>query len=328
MRASVTAHGAAPRRHASRSDGHDWWTRIGPLDRAPGSPLPDLVATAIAEVDILATPPLPVATLPIGPHTHRYPRVQTGLRGKIVPMDRTPANKAVLDRLLAIQKQLSAVHGGGAALSNSSKGTEREDFVRGFLEQVMPPSYRFGWGDITDRDGSQSGQLDVVVENALFPSFPLIGGGTRLFLAEGVAAAIEVKSDLSAQWAQVLETARALSKVKRRWGKGSAIGDPPSERIPLFAVGYRGWSKVDTIVEHLLNEGKDLVDGILVIDPCLGAATLAGWGTTTVAEEFTQRTEGPLAMLLFLDCMYQQTRKVVATAASPLLYGGLAWMSF
>ncbi len=79
-------------------------------------------------------------------------------------------------------------------MSDSSKGSEREHFIDLFLKEVFPPSYRFGTGDALDSAGNKSGQLDVVVELTFFPSLPALGGGSRLYLAEGVAAVIEVKS--------------------------------------------------------------------------------------------------------------------------------------
>ena len=56
-----------------------------------------------------------------------------------------------------------------------------------------------GTGDATDAGGNRSGQLDVVVEYPFAPSLPLGVGTTRLYLAEGVAAVVEVKSDAAGQ---------------------------------------------------------------------------------------------------------------------------------
>jgi hypothetical protein len=92
-------------------------------------------------------------------------------------------------------------------MSGASRGREREHFLELFLYQVFPPTFRFGSGDIMDRRRVRSGQLDFVVEYPFLPSFLLVGPGPRLYLAAGVAAVIEVKSDLQRQWGR----SRALS---------------------------------------------------------------------------------------------------------------------
>ena len=50
-------------------------------------------------------------------------------------------------------------------MSNDSKGFERELFTRQILGQALPPTFRVGAGEVTDTDGTLSGQLDVVIEN-------------------------------------------------------------------------------------------------------------------------------------------------------------------
>jgi hypothetical protein len=75
-----------------------------------------------------------------------------------------------------------------------------------------------------------------------------------LYLAEGVAAAIEVKSDLGKQWSEVKATASKLAKLRRNFGKTeSARNRHPPAVIPLIVVGYKGWQKPDTIKKKLKN---------------------------------------------------------------------------
>jgi hypothetical protein len=109
-------------------------------------------------------------------------------------------NAHLVERLTAVQDALLALHRGGGPLSSSSKGREREHFIGEFLRKVLPPVHRFGSGDIIDSAGQKSGQADIVVEHPLLPSLPHPGGKVRMYLAESVAAVIEVKSDLSSQW--------------------------------------------------------------------------------------------------------------------------------
>lgn len=155
-------------------------------------------------------------------------------------------------------------------MSAASKGAEREGFLREFLRACHPPVYRFGTGDITDSAGHRSGQADVVVEYPFAPSLTL-SEDARLYLAESVAAVIEVKSDVAKQWAEVEATAKSIGSVTRSYSGGMvAFGklnaDVIKGSIPVIAVGYTGWAKLETLREHV---STGTVDGILVIDQSL-----------------------------------------------------------
>jgi len=122
-------------------------------------------------------------------------------------------NEHVRNRVEALQKLLIQAHGGGDCLSSASKGGERQDFIDLVLRNVIAPPFRFGSGDITDLSGATTGQLDIVIEYGGSISFSLIpGSNTRLYLAEGVCAVIEVKSDVEAQWGEVIKTAKRLRR--------------------------------------------------------------------------------------------------------------------
>lgn len=180
-------------------------------------------------------------------------------------------NKFLKSRLTAIQKQLISVYEGGDGLSSSSKGSEREIFINYFLAGIMPPVYRFGFGDITDVEGNKSGQVDIVVENQFFPSIPMVGAfSPRLYLAEGVLAALEVKSDISKQLDEAEDTAKKIKELKKSPESvnayaGTFAEDKINGEIPVFAVGYKGWNSIDKVKENLAK--KESIDGILVIDP-------------------------------------------------------------
>ncbi|PDS69220.1 DUF6602 domain-containing protein [Rhizobium phaseoli] len=180
-------------------------------------------------------------------------------------------NVHLLTRMAGIQQQLLAGHATGLSMSSSSKGREREEFINGFLSRVFPTSFRFGTGDITDTHGRRSGQLDVVIEYPFGPSLPAIGGGeVRLYLAESVAAVIEVKSNLQNQWQEVESTARQLSPLVREFGGVISVGRPPPEqRIPIVAVGYEGWKSLETLKSKV--ESSE-IDAALIIDGGLFAS--------------------------------------------------------
>jgi hypothetical protein len=184
------------------------------------------------------------------------------------------ANQHLVQRLTGIQAILKAVCTAGATLSSATKGTERATFIDEFLSKVLPPHYRFGDGDATDQDGHRSGQLDVVIEYPWIPSLPVVGATrSRLYLAEGIAAVIEVKSNLAKQWQEVLQTASQLEPLRRKYKGGLTAGWQPTERIPLFAAGYTGWKTIDVLKKHLA-DGP--IDGILVIDPGLFVSAKEG----------------------------------------------------
>src|SRR5215216_3617373 len=119
-------------------------------------------------------------------------------------------NPYLTSRLAGIRKSLIANYRAGANLPSGVIGGERETLLEKYLQEVLPPLYRFGRGAITDREGRLSGALDLVMELPFAPNFPMPAADQRLYLAESVAAVIEVKSNLSSQWAEVEKTVAAV----------------------------------------------------------------------------------------------------------------------
>ncbi len=234
-------------------------------------------------------------------------------------------NQAIKTRIDGVFNVLSSSFHSGAELSSATKGTERELFVSAFLSQVFPPHYRFSSGDVTCHSNDRSGQIDIVLEFPRGFSLPFHADGPRLFFAEGVAAAIEVKSDLVGQWSEVVETGKKLRKVKRRFdpdyyeamaaelecGKLSYDGDAKllasqlrsrgnfpnraGQTIPLFAVGFNGWKSQEKLEEKLL---CGVVDGIFVVESQLFASSIGpSFGS------------GSYSMLMFLEMLEDQLLK-------------------
>jgi hypothetical protein len=179
-------------------------------------------------------------------------------------------NEHILQRLEGIQAVLNGVHHGGGRLTSASKGHERAAFIDSYLSMVFPSPFRFGTGDATDSEGRRSGQLDVVVEFPFAPSLHIGCGSPRLYLAEGIAAVIEIKSDLSGQWDEAVRTANQLHPLRRNFDMREIItvedAPPPTAEIPLFVVGYTGWSTIETVREKASTPG---IWGILNINPGL-----------------------------------------------------------
>jgi hypothetical protein len=216
----------------------------------------------------------------------------------------------LLKRLAGVQKSLCGAYESGAGMSTASRGREREQFIDLFLSRLLPPGYRFGSGDAIDTRGFRSGQLDVVVEFTFLPSLPAIGGSTRLYLAEGVAAVVEVKSDLAKQWNEVEATSAALRRLERQFHvPGFTPYGPPPKQIPLFAIGYTGWRQLDTVREKA-NSG--VVDGLLVID--------AGLFSTRADFPNGLWAQGSMALWGLISALHYCTLSVVINAFSPLEY--------
>lgn len=198
-------------------------------------------------------------------------------------------------RLMGLLSQLWSSYQASAPMSAASKGFERELFVSGLLGQVFPNHYRFASGDVVDRQGQSSGQVDIVLEYPSGFSFPVYPDGPRLFLAESVACIIEVKSDLTSQWDQVLKKESKVADLRRRFTKqileelaegflsgDVAInpGDDPESlaatakrlagyldsdvaSVPFYVVGFQGWQDESLVQEKISGHS---IDGVFQIE--------------------------------------------------------------
>lgn len=172
-------------------------------------------------------------------------------------------NADLMQRLEGIREILVAQYRGGTHMSSASKGLEREIFVNEFLLKVFPPNTRFGTGDIIDANGSRSGQMDIVVEMSFHPSFPLCAGGAvRLYLAEGVAAVLEVKSNLASKWKEVESVVERVRQLKRSYKPSIPY------TIPVFAVGFTGYKTLRNPKKRLnTTEPHCRPTAVLVLEP-------------------------------------------------------------
>ena len=221
-------------------------------------------------------------------------------------------NSHVIQRLEGIRNILNGVHQASAPLSASSRGQERQAFVDHFLANVLSPVYRFGTGDATDPNGNRSGQLDVVIEFPFSPTLPSVGGSpaTRLYLAEGVAAVIEVKSNAMNQWTEAVMTASQLAQVQRSFSGTMTFGaPPPPPNIPLFVVGYTGWKKIETLSSQLA--ANPAIAGILIIDSGLFVCNQA-YGNVTAT--------GPHSLWGLISILHLTTTLLQGAGTQPINY--------
>lgn len=184
----------------------------------------------------------------------------------------------------------------GSKMSSASKGTERELFISEILSRVFPPHFRFTSGDVVDTKKHKTGQVDIVLEKPIGYSFPQTATGPRLFLAENVAAIIEVKSNIQTQWKEVLDSSAKVANLRRSYSNElylkilaqielgmtdisnindkeklkrsvkAQINNPDNigkPRIPYFAIGFKGWKKDSTVISKLLDER---IDGIFILE--------------------------------------------------------------
>lgn len=185
-------------------------------------------------------------------------------------------NKFIMQRLQGIIDSLKSVHTGGQEISNCTKGTERELFVNQVLNNIIAPPFRIGTGDITDSQENKSGQCDIIIEYSNSISFPnILPSAPRLYLAEGVCAVIEIKSNLKDQWAQVVDSSSKVAKLRGSFKNGifsdglnMNIGCGVTDlSIPYFVVAYQGWTEIKTVRDHLNNNSH--IMGILILNPVM-----------------------------------------------------------
>ncbi|KAB7782176.1 DUF6602 domain-containing protein [Methylorubrum populi] len=201
-------------------------------------------------------------------------------------------NEHVAHRLAGVLNSLASTYQSTSGFASASTGAARSEFIQKFLKQSLPPAFRIETsGQITDASGTISGEIDIVLESTLFPTMPVVGSEAgRLHFAEGVGAALEIKSDLAGQWDEAIRTGRRLKQLRRNYTGGlfgsrvsggahfvipaiAAGGEyrtikeyPLKNTVPYFIVGYAGWSRLETIVAKLA-EHEEIVDGILQISP-------------------------------------------------------------
>ena len=220
-------------------------------------------------------------------------------------------------RIEGIRSHLLACYEESSLASSSSKGQEREVFVREFLAKMFPPIFRFGSGEVTDSAGNRSGQLDVVIEYPFLPSLPAIAGSTRLYLAEGVASVVEVKSDISNQWNEVERTAKSLRTVRRNEATGGMFEDDVIDLadIPLFAVGYHGFKTDEPLIDRVLSDNG--VDAILQVDEF---AFVSLWDYNPKSGSGPQVVRGPKAFWKFTTTLYRMISNIQAATFDMNVY--------
>ncbi len=144
-------------------------------------------------------------------------------------------------------------------------GYSREHFVKEILSSFLPKSVIVGSGEIIDGKGKRSGQQDVIIYRA---DFPVITSLTPVgaYLAEGVLATIEVKSDISTGEPNLYSAFRNVQKVLSLEKAAEVINGTDAEvrklqelnSIKTYIVGYSGWKNSNSLMEHYRIAGNQV----------------------------------------------------------------------
>jgi hypothetical protein len=179
-------------------------------------------------------------------------------------------------RLKRISANFKSAYADSAGYVSPVAGREREVFVHGFLEGLLPASLRIGAGVITDASGRATGQVDVVIELPMSVSFPIVGEN-RHYLADTVGAAIEVKSDLYSQWDKAKAKAADVKQLARIKVEKDEIVNGRDYHIPFFIVAFTGPKTIETLNNYLAQlPPVDRPDGIYIVDSDLFVGSGAG----------------------------------------------------
>jgi hypothetical protein len=149
------------------------------------------------------------------------------------------------------------------------------------------------------------------------PNFPMPAADQRLYLAESVAAVIEVKSHLASQWSEVERTVAAV-KTRRRDLRDPQryFEEPPPETEPqlkisdiisCYVVAYMGHMTIEGLQQRLASTAKTChPDGALVKESeCFVGLT----GTASGAEGLFAFVAEPGAHInLIIEAVYPNIR--------------------
>ena len=211
------------------------------------------------------------------------------------------------------------------------QGDERETVIRELLRLVLPSSYRLGKGAIVDANGVQTGQVDAVFEKPFSLSFPVSSEQNRLYLADNVAAAFEIKSDLYAQSETAMKKVTEIKRLRRAPAPSGESGFVMYDElyIPTFIIGFRGYSTLESIYKTFIPNARaaDNVNAILNIE----SGTFVGrrparyeHGEEVSTSAWYESENDPQgALLMFFDCLSNTLRHRVHAEVDLLKFGTL-----
>lgn len=210
-----------------------------------------------------------------------------------------------------IHNNLMECHRDTKEYSPTITGAEREIFNRELFQKILPSNYRVGAGSIVDSNGKSTGQVDAIIELPFSLSFPISSGENRLYLADTVGAAFEIKSDLNNQWQEAISKVEEIKTLNREKIISDEITLGDVIKIPTFIISFKGQKKLDTIFKKLESVQKiNWPDGILIIEEGLFYGRAAGCDRVY---ESKSKSGGILA---FISCLYKVLEKYSKNTAN------------
>lgn len=199
-----------------------------------------------------------------------------------------------------IYKNMMECHRDTQKYSSVIIGSEREIFNRELFQKILPKTYRVGAGAIIDSRGGETGQIDAVIELPFSISFPISSGENRLYLADTIGAAFEIKSNLNSQWEDAINKVKEIKELNRKEISKGEVTTLDSINIPAFIVAFTGQKKLETIYKKLESvEPRYWPDGILIIEDGIFYGKAAGCDRVYEAESPSG------AILAFISCLYK-----------------------
>jgi hypothetical protein len=151
----------------------------------------------------------------------------------------------------------------GELKSSINIGDNREIFLNKFLKGSLPRKLSIEKGEIWDKKGNKTEQLDSIIIRDDCPALDF--EGKNVYLSEGVFAVIEIKSNLDST--QLKRSGKTLERVKNIETKGgAAITTEPYLNRPLRLVfSYKGaeWDTLHSVIDQ--NNWTDLFDMICIL---------------------------------------------------------------
>jgi len=195
---------------------------------------------------------------------------------------------------------------------SSDLGFVREHFVKNILDNFLPKSVIIGSGEIVDSTGNRSGQQDIILYRS---DFPVITSLTPVntYLAEGVIATIEIKSDLSTGSPNHLHKAfQSALRTHTLYKQAHIVSGAPEHleklqeitNIKTYVIGYAGWQTEKAIFSQYISAGNSVgwVIPNLVCQPGFCILRNDGFINPEVQDErkgLLLNRENPYAVLLF-----------------------------
>jgi hypothetical protein len=148
--------------------------------------------------------------------------------------------------------------------ASANLGRNRENFCKLFLNNVLPPKLKTKSGELWDSKGNKTGQLDLIVIRDDAPSLEF--GSDNTYLAEGVFAALEIKSNLDrTKLGEAAHTFSNVQKLSITSGATISIGTPLNRPLRIV-FGYEGaiW---ETILDEINKKGwQETFDLICILN--------------------------------------------------------------